>query len=82
LAEGCFATLRFTVTRITDYAMRAGEAGPRVVKDWRRFWTRFEMLEGMGNDGVLRVMGMGRGEGARGAGAKRVRKVRGAKGGG
>ncbi|HEY6458918.1 MAG TPA: homoserine kinase, partial [Polyangiaceae bacterium] len=32
-AEGAFAALRFTITRITDYAMRTGAEGPRVVKD-------------------------------------------------
>ena len=34
-AEGSFAALRFAITRITDYAMRTGTTGPRVVKDWR-----------------------------------------------
>lgn len=55
--EGCFAALRFTVTRITDYAMRTGGAGPRVVKDWRRFLQRFETLRDLGSDGLLRVLG-------------------------
>jgi homoserine kinase type II len=56
-AEGCFAALRFTITRITDYAMRAEAAGPRVVKDWRRFLKRFEILEALGSQGLLRVLG-------------------------
>jgi homoserine kinase type II len=56
-AEASFAALRFTVTRITDYAMREGEAGPRVVKDWRRFLMRFEKLESLGSDGLLRALG-------------------------
>jgi homoserine kinase type II len=47
LAEGCLAALRFTITRITDYAMRTGE-GPRVIKDWRRFAARFAALEALG----------------------------------
>jgi homoserine kinase type II len=56
-AEACFAALRFTVTRITDYAMRTGAAGPRVVKDWRRFRKRFEKLRALGRVGVRGLMG-------------------------
>jgi homoserine kinase type II len=55
--EGSFAALRFTVTRITDYAMRTTSAGPRVVKDWRRFMKRFEKLQDLGPDGVRRLLG-------------------------
>jgi homoserine kinase type II len=55
-AEARFAALRFTVTRITDYAMRAGAAGPRVVKDWRRFMKRFEKLEILGSQGLQAVL--------------------------
>jgi homoserine kinase type II len=54
-AEATFAALRFTVTRITDYAMRTGSAGPRVVKDWNRFMRRLQKLEALGPDG-LRTM--------------------------
>jgi homoserine kinase type II len=43
-AEGCFGALRFTITRITDYAMRTSVDGPRVVKDWRRFFMRYERI--------------------------------------
>ncbi len=50
-AEGMFAALRFTITRITDFAMRKNE-GPAVVKDWRRFWMRYEALKARGEDGV------------------------------
>jgi homoserine kinase type II len=50
-AEASFAALRFTVTRITDYAMRSGAAGPRVIKDWERFMKRFEKLEALRSDG-------------------------------
>jgi homoserine kinase type II len=57
-AEGCFAALRFTVTRITDYAMRTDVRGPRVVKDWRRFLRRFERLETLGAEGIGEVLGM------------------------
>ena len=57
LAEGCLASLRFTITRITDYAMRDA-IGPRVVKDWRRFMMRFDTLEGLGVDGLRGVLGV------------------------
>jgi homoserine kinase type II len=56
-AEGCFAALRFTVTRITDYAMRTEAAGPRVVKDWRRFLERFQTLTDLGSAGLVRMLG-------------------------
>jgi homoserine kinase type II len=56
-AEGAFAALRFTITRITDYAMRTGAAGPRVVKDWNRFMKRFEKLQGLGVQGVRALVG-------------------------
>lgn len=54
--EGCFAALRFVITRITDYALREGHAGPRVVKDWRRFMMRFETLKSLGADDFLRAV--------------------------
>lgn len=41
--ELAIAALRFTTTRITDYAMRGGEG--RVIKDWRRFYRRFEAVQ-------------------------------------
>ncbi len=44
LTEGCLAAVRFTITRLTDYAMRVGE-GPRVMKDYRRFAMRLTRLE-------------------------------------
>ena len=56
--EGRLAALRFTTTRITDYAMRDGASGPRVVKDWRRFLKRFETLEALGPTGVRRALGV------------------------
>ncbi len=55
-AEARFAALRFTVTRITDYAMRTGAAGPRIVKDWGRFMKRFEKLEALGSDGFQALL--------------------------
>jgi homoserine kinase type II len=57
-AEGCFAAMRFTVTRITDYAMRTGASGPRVVKDWRRFQRRFDDLRTLGRDGLRATLGV------------------------
>jgi homoserine kinase type II len=57
-SEGRFAALRFTVTRITDYALRSGGEGSRVVKDWRRFMMRFEKLEALGPGGLARTLGM------------------------
>jgi homoserine kinase type II len=42
-AELAIAALRFTTTRITDYAMRGGEG--RVMKDWRRFYDRFRAVQ-------------------------------------
>jgi len=56
-AEGCFAALRFAVTRSTDYAMRSDAHGPRVVKDWRRFLRRFEALQALGANGVREALG-------------------------
>jgi homoserine kinase type II len=44
--EGRAAALRFTITRITDYAMRVTE-GPRVIKDWRRFAMRLSTMESL-----------------------------------
>lgn len=58
LVEGSFAALRFTITRITDYAMRAATTEPRVVKDWRRFQARFDKLQALGSDGLRRLLGV------------------------
>jgi homoserine kinase type II len=56
-AEASFGALRFTITRITDYAMRTEAEGPRVVKDWRRFMMRFEKLRTLGADGFRERIG-------------------------
>jgi homoserine kinase type II len=56
-AEASFGALRFTITRITDYAMRTGAEGPRVIKDWRRFMMRFEKLRALGADGFRARIG-------------------------
>jgi homoserine kinase type II len=44
-AELAIAALRFTTTRITDYAMPRAGTGDRVIKDWRRFWARLAAVE-------------------------------------
>jgi homoserine kinase type II len=58
LAEGSFAALRFTITRITDFAMRADLDGPRTVKDWRRFMMRYEELRALGAGGLAGALGL------------------------
>jgi homoserine kinase type II len=58
LVEGSFAALRFTITRITDYGLREQTAGPRVVKDWRRFQARFDRLQSLGATGLRRALGV------------------------
>ncbi len=55
--EGAFAALRFAVTRITDFGMRALPGGPPPARDWRRFMMRFEKLRDLGVDGVRRALG-------------------------
>jgi homoserine kinase type II len=58
LAEGAIAALRFTITRITDEAMRARQLGrpPRSDKDYRRFLSRLDHLEALGKEGVARLL--------------------------
>ncbi len=56
--EGSFAALRFTITRITDYGLRAQAAGPRVVKDWKRFQARFDRLQALGSRGLRELLGV------------------------
>lgn len=55
-AEAMFGALRFTITRITDYAMREGAVGDRVVKDWRRFAMRYATLA-QGAERFARIAG-------------------------
>jgi homoserine kinase type II len=50
-AEAIFATLRFTITRITDDAIRVG-------KKWQRFVARREALERMGPSGLREALGL------------------------
>ncbi len=57
-AEAQLAALRFTVTRITDYAMRA-HLGANIFRDYRRFLARFEALRAMGPRGWRSLLGLG-----------------------
>jgi homoserine kinase type II len=52
--EGRMAALRFTITRITDFTLRAG-ADPRVMKDWRRFWARLASLDALGDAALAQL---------------------------
>ncbi len=56
--EASIAALRFTITRITDYAMRDGGVGERVAKDWRRFAMRHESLQTLGPQGFAALLGI------------------------
>jgi len=57
-AEALFGSLRFTITRITDFAMRAGAGGVPPAKDWRRFERRYEELESLGPAGFTAILGL------------------------
>ena len=50
-AEAVFAALRFTITRITDDAIRVG-------KKWQRFVARREALEQLGPAGLREALGL------------------------
>jgi homoserine kinase type II len=58
LAEAAIAAIRFTVTRLTDDALRALETGRprRPDKDYRRFLRRLEWLEAAGEGGLDRAL--------------------------
>jgi homoserine kinase type II len=56
-AEGAFASLRFAVTRITDFAMRTVPGGPPPARDWQRFMMRFAKLQALGEAGVRAALG-------------------------
>jgi len=53
-SELALAALRFTTTRITDYALREGVVGERVIKDWRRFYARLLAVESMDLETIAR----------------------------
>ena len=50
-AEAVFAAVRFTITRITDEAIRVG-------KRWQRFVARREALEQLGSSGLREMLGL------------------------
>jgi homoserine kinase type II len=55
--EAHFGTLRFATTRITDYAMRAGD-GTNVTKDYRRFLFRMGRLRKLGPRAFRTALGL------------------------
>ena len=57
-AEARVAALRFTITRVTDYAMRA-HLGVTEVRDWRRFFKRYERLGDLGPAGFAALFETG-----------------------
>jgi homoserine kinase type II len=57
LPEARLAALRFTITRVTDYAMRA-HLGATSQRDYRRFWARFERLTALGPGGLRALVGL------------------------
>jgi homoserine kinase type II len=54
-AEARAAAHRFTVTRLTDFHLKAAPGG-RVEKDYRRYLTRLERLAAMGPEGFTRLV--------------------------
>lgn len=55
-AEGSFAALRFSITRITDFELRPRGSG--VFKDYRRFLARGEALDALGSAGLRQMLGV------------------------
>jgi homoserine kinase type II len=61
MGEGSFAALRFAITRITDFSMRARSADGRPkppARDWQRFMKRFDKLQALGSGGVREALGL------------------------
>jgi len=54
--EARLVALRFTITRITDYALRTSGTG--VLKDFRRFQARLAALDAMGPRGLRDLAGL------------------------
>jgi homoserine kinase type II len=52
------AALRFAATRITDYHLRAGGVGDRVIKDYRRFVARLDAVEAMSPPELAQALGI------------------------
>jgi homoserine kinase type II len=57
-AEARLAALRFTITRVTDYSMRA-HLGATRMRDYRRFLARFDRLTALGPGGLRELAGLG-----------------------
>jgi homoserine kinase type II len=59
-AEARIAAIRFTITRITDDALRAlkNKVPPRRDKDWRRFAARLAEVERLGEGGLRALVGL------------------------
>jgi homoserine kinase type II len=55
-AEGSFAALRFSITRITDFELRPRGSG--VFKDYRRFLARADALDALGPSGLREMLGV------------------------
>jgi homoserine kinase type II len=55
-AEGSFAALRFSITRITDFELRPRGSG--VFKDYRRFLARGAALDALGPRGLRALLGV------------------------
>jgi homoserine kinase type II len=55
-AEGSFAALRFSITRITDFELRPRGSG--VFKDYRRFLARGRALDELGPRGLRALLGV------------------------
>jgi homoserine kinase type II len=55
-AEGSFAALRFSITRITDFELRP--RGNGVYKDYRRFLARGATLAALGPRGLRELLGV------------------------
>jgi len=58
-AEGSFAALRFSITRVTDFELRRLRGtGSGVFKDYRRFLARAEALDQLGSAGLRTFLGL------------------------
>jgi homoserine kinase type II len=55
-AEACFAALRFSITRITDYELRPRGSG--IYKDYRRFLARGAAIDALGPAGLRTLLGL------------------------
>jgi homoserine kinase type II len=59
VGEGSVAALRFAITRITDFSMRARDANGTArppARDWRRFMKRLDKLQSLGPRGLRELL--------------------------